>query len=245
MPRGAGVEAAAATDLAVRNASVDKNFRQVVKNLFQANGGRLVNNYTESWADGTQSSVLLWERADGVKGIGQIEGDIRNIPLCLRGKRNVEALEEENNNQEEAALIDGGDAARFRKKSKRATTGKKATAPRKKKVAAVPAPAAADAAGDGAPAAPARAAGTRRSSRVSSANARRNVFQDDPIPEEEEFHPIVKDEGDDLADIMNDFEIASNAGTESTRVYSREHSRAMSHDEPVASTSRLAEPIPA
>lgn len=192
---------------------------------------------------------MLWERADGVKGIGQIEGDIRNIPLCLRGKRNADAFEgEDNNNREEAAVLDEQDAVRYRKKTKRATTGKKASAPRKKKAtaaaAAVPADAAAEAA---APPAPARAAGTRRSSRVSAAaGANRNVFQNDPIPEEEEYHPVVKDEGDELADFLNDFEIASNAGTGELCVLGlRKHSMltlSLVQSPPVSTRESILEP---
>ena len=175
-----------------------------------------VNRYTETWGDGTQYVCELVKRSsDGEFGLVEYEGLVKHIPRIGRAKRTADALDEEDEDpvvqgQEIAQLWDdqvrGRTTARVIKKKRTSTAAASAaprnsTAPRPTRTgAAVP---------------------TRRSTRTATVSSR--ARQHSTIPEEgpgNEFQgeqpcrrPTFKDEDQDISDLMNQFEIHSNAGT--------------------------------
>jgi len=161
---------------------------------------QVLNRYTETWADGTQTIVELVERStDGLRGVIEYHGEIRNFPKAARAKRtagnalDVDDYDEEERDREEAVALNPVEAAARKKKAKHANLRKK----QKSQVSP-----------------------TRRSTRVAEAVRRTGVHP--TIPEEAGQDNPVKDEMDEMGDLLNNFDIASVADSGTCLLFSRE-----------------------
>lgn len=183
-----------------------------------------MNRYTETWGDGTQYVCELIQRSsDGQYGVIEYEGLVRNIPRIGRAKRTAEALDDDEEEDEAIVAVDRPEVAHLWDDQVRGrTTARIIKKKRTSAVASTRKPTAPPSRMSG----PNVSAPTRRSTRNTATVGR--TRQHSTIPEETSAHdvrrgmrnqPVVKDEEQDISDLMNQFEINSNAGTGTCHIF--------------------------